>query len=118
MSIAFVGLDPLISDAGRSVGYVDDSATDETVPYEQFLHHLVVGMGIYAEMRVLVVTPVDTGLSYSFVTAVGSNTVDNVIRIIVGPGSVFYVRIGRVGTGNKTESTYYLPRFVLTDMAM
>ena len=93
---------------------------DESKFHQQMLHHLIVPMGINAQVTALVEGPVYTECSNTLLGSIGCNPVHYAVRAFIYPVSVRYFTVGRldVFAANKIKCADYFARIVLTDIAV
>lgn len=86
-----------------SVPKVDHSAAGEAEAIEQGLHHVVVGVGVNADVTALGEAPVETMRPHSADATVGSQPVNHAVGSVVEPGTV-YLGVSGLGSDSKPES--------------
>ena len=91
----------LISDTrgvGRPVKQLNQAAARETIRFEHMLHGLVVGVGVGADVAVMLEGPGDAVAGGMLDEAGGRDAVDGDVGIVVEPGAVD-VMVGGVFAG-------------------
>lgn len=109
---------PLVGDAGRAVGDDDRAAADEAQFRGDVLHDEVVVVRVDPDVAALPETPLEAGLGHPFPLARRGHAVDRGVGLVVGPGAVVYLQIGRVDPLNVAEGADYVARLVLADEAV
>lgn len=106
----------LIGDAGRAVLNENDPAAFKAVIEDQFLHNVIVFVGVNAQLRGNALAKIKGSLENAPGFSVGADSVDGAVGMIVFPCAVLNGKISGVFSENKGKNAVYA--VFLADIAL